>query len=164
MDSIFFGCCLRISTYCDILRESYDKDWKVFVENHLKILKIAENLNNLYKPIIFAQLLTTNFLLCMIGFQIVMAKDYYGLLVVAPFGIAVLIQLFLYCFGGQLVLDGTSSVASNLYVLDKNLTIVSAKCLKGFKTESFVYKADLPTFTAILSSAQGLITALKSFV
>lgn len=163
VDSIFFGSCLKIATYCDILSESFKGDKKKFVMQHLKILEMATNLNNLYKPIIFWQLLTTNVLLCMIGFQIVMVKNYYGILLVAPFGIASLNQLFLFCLGGQLILDKTGHIATHFYDLDKEFVIIIARTLKGFKIQSLVYEANLSTFTAILSSAQGLITILKSF-
>lgn len=164
MDSIYLGCCMNIATYCDILSESFSGDKKKFMESHLKILKIASDLNSLYKPIIFAQLLITNFLLCMIGFQVVVLKNYYEFFLAASFGIAVVNQLFLYCFGGQLVLDKTASVTKNFFDLDKDLIIIIAKSTKGFRIKSVIYNADLPTFAAILGSAQGLITALKSFV
>jgi 7tm Odorant receptor len=163
MDTIFFGSCLHIATHCDILRESFDGDKKKFVEKHLKILDLAKQLNDLYKPIVFEQLLATNVLLCMIGFQVVMTKTYIEILFVAPYGIATLNQLIVYCFGGQLVLDKIASVSGHFYDSDKELVIIIRNTLKGFQIKSAVCQANLPMFTAILGSAQGLITALKSF-
>lgn len=163
IDTIFFGSCLNIGTYCEIQQEKFDGNVKEFVENHLRILSLAENLNSLYKPIVFAQLLTTNILFCMIGYQVVMAKSLYGFLFVAPFGLAALNQLFMYCLGGQIIHDKMESIAKDFYEADKNLVIVIRKASKGFQIKAFVYQANLATFTAILGSAQGLITILKSF-
>lgn len=163
IDSIFFGSCLNIACHCDILRDSQYVDKKKFIEKHLGILKLAETLNKIYKPIVFMQLLTTNVLLCTIGFQVVVLRNIYGLILAAPFGVASVLQLFCYCYGGQLILSKTISVGDNCYGLNKESIIIVAKAQKGFKIESFLYQANLPTFTAILSSAQGLITMMKSF-
>lgn len=162
VDSIFFSSCLYIATYCDILRHHFDGDKKKFVQYHLSILSMTTSLNNLYKPIVCTQLLTTNILLCMIGFQVVMAQNYNKLFSVGSFGLAALNQLFLYCFGGQVVFDKTASIAMDFYDSDRDLVIIVTNAMNGFKIRSAVYTANLPTFRAILSSAQGLITALKS--
>jgi hypothetical protein len=111
----------------------------------------------------FMQLLITNILLCTIGFQLIVIKNFYGLVLAAPFGLASALQLFFYCYGGQIILDKTSSIAENCYDLDKEFIIIIARAQKGFTMKAFLYQANLPTFTAVLSSAQGLITLLQSF-
>jgi odorant receptor len=163
IDSIFFGSCLSISTFFELLRDNFDGDVKKFVQGHTRLLEIAEDLNSLYQPIILAQLFLTNFLLCMIGTQLVLTNEILGLITSAPFGIAALSQLFMYCYGGQVIEIASASLAADFYQLDKRMTIVIAKVSKGFQMKAFIYQANLPTFRMIISSAQGMITFLKSF-
>jgi hypothetical protein len=163
IDSIFFASCMNIAAFCENLRESFDGDVKKFVQKHLQILELAKALNSLYQPIIFAQLFTNNILLCMIGYQLVIVSDVYALFSNAPFGLAALNQLFLYCYGGQIILTTTESITRNFYQTDKDQLIAIAGTSKGYQIKAVIYNANLPTFRTILGSAQSLITFLKSF-
>ena len=162
IDSFFFGACLNIGEFFDALRKNFDGNIKTFVQNHMEILKLADRLNSFYQPIIFAQLLIAHILLCMIGCQIIMAINLFGLFLNAPFAIAALNQIFLYCLGGQIIHTKSESVAKDLYQNDRELMIIIAKATKGFQVEAAVYKANLPTLAAILSSTQGLMTFFMS--
>lgn len=164
VDSLFFGACLNICTHFEILRESFDGDKEKFIKKHRSILELAEELNRLYKPVVFAQFLISSMLLCVIGFQLVMLDNFIGRVVVAIFGFAIIIQLFIYAFGGQLIVDKSSSVAEHIYGTDKEFIVIIARSQNAAVIKSGFYQANLPTFSAIMSSAASLITLLQSFV
>lgn len=118
----------------------------------------------MFKPIVFDQLLTTNMLLCVIGFQLVEIQGFFEKLTAAFFGVAVIVELFVYAFGGQIILNKSSEIGSQLYDMDKEVVMVIAKAQQPLIIKAWLYEANLPTFTAILNSAASLITILKSFI
>lgn len=131
---------------------------------HITILKLADKLNNLVKPIVFTQFLISSMQLCVIGFHLVVSRSIGGKIVLGPFGISVIMYLFIYATGGQLIKDKSANVADNLYKVDKDLVIIIARAQRPSVIRAGIYVASLPTFASILSSAGSLMTVLKSFV
>jgi odorant receptor len=127
-------------------------------------LDVAENINKLYAPIIFGQFLITSLQLCVLGFQFVMFKSIMKKVVAGFYFIAMVIQLFVYTYGGQLVMDRSISVADKLYQTDNDLIIIIARSQKTSIIKSGFYEASSTTFSTILSSAASLITVLKSLM
>lgn len=161
-DALFFGSCFNISAHFDILKNSFDGDKAKFVKYHQEVLDIAKDLDRLAKPAVLAQFLISSMLLCVIGFQIVTLEDFYRKIIVVIFGFAVIIQLFTYALGGQLVMDKAALVADNFYQLDRDLLIIMARTQKPLKIKAGFYETNLPTFSTILSSAASLITLFQS--
>jgi hypothetical protein len=100
----------------------------------------------------------------MIGFQLLMQENPSKFCEDLIVGVAVMIQLFIYSYGGQLIMDKSSSVADNFYTLDQEFVMIIARAQKASKIEAGFYKASLPLFTTIMNSAASLITLLKSFL
>jgi odorant receptor len=165
VDSLFFGCCLNICAHFDILRiTSSISNKRDFIRYHQKILNLADDLNDLVKPVVFAQFLLSSLLLCVIGFQLVMGASVVKKIIALFFGLAIIIQLFVYSFGGQQIMDKSGLVATEIYQLDKDYNLVILRSKKPLKIQAGFYHACLPTFRAILSSAASLMTLLQSFV
>jgi odorant receptor len=146
------------------LRESFDGDKKKFIEKHQELLDLVKTLNKLYAAIILAQCFITSMLLCVLGFQFVMLRSILKKIVVLFFGSAAFIQLFVYTYGGQLVMDKSVSVADKLYQTDKDLIICITRAHKASVIKSGFYEANSATLASILSSAASLITLLKSLM
>jgi hypothetical protein len=130
----------------------------------LELLELSEALKQTYKQIIFLQFMNISTLLCVLGFQVVVVDSVAGRIVPAVYGLTMLIQLLVYAFGGQLVLDKSKAVAENLYEIDRDMIIMIARPFKPVVMKSGFFKADLPTFVSIKNAAGSLITMLKSFV
>jgi 7tm Odorant receptor len=79
-------------------------------------------------------------------------------------GMAIIIQLFIYSFGGQLIKDRSSRVAENFYDFDADYVIIIAKAQKSSKIETAFFQANLETFSNIMKSTASLITLLQSFL
>jgi odorant receptor len=110
------------------------------------------------------QFLVNSMLLCVLGFQVVMSQSVLKQAVVAFFGLVCFTQLFLYTYGGQLIMDKSSSVADNFYEIDKDLIIIIARARKASVIRSGFYEANLTTFTTVLSATGSMITLLKSIL
>ncbi|CAO1423916.1 unnamed protein product [Diamesa serratosioi] len=163
VDTLFFGFCLNICAHFNIIRSLTFADnlnYRGFVKYHQEILELCSCLNGIYFPVIFTQFLVSSVLLCVIGFQLVMAPDFFKILVLFAFSCAILIQLFVYAYGGTLIMEESSSVAENIY--QKELLFCIPRAYKNCCIKSGFYTASLPTFTKILSSAGSYITLLQS--
>lgn len=102
--------------------------------------------------------------LCVLGFQLVMTDNIFQRIVAASFAVAVTIQLFIYAFGGQKMLDHSSSVSDNLFEMDKDLIIIIGRVSRPVQMKSAFFSADFHQFRIILSRAGSLITLLQSLV
>jgi hypothetical protein len=103
-------------------------------------------------------------LLCVIGFQLVVHQNFLNRIEDFTFGLAIIIQLFIYSSGGQLIMDKSLSVADNLFEIDKDFILIIKRAQRPSLIKAGFYKASLPLFTSILSSAASLITLLQSFL
>lgn len=100
--------------------------------------------------------------LCVLGFQLLMNELFVKKFIAAVYIFAVLVQLSVYSYGGQLIMSSSASVADNLEGLDKDYVIIIARAQKPSSLNAWFYKADLPTFQILLSSAASIFTVLKS--
>jgi odorant receptor len=163
-DAAFIVSCLNICAHFEILQNSFDGDKKKFVDRHQDLLELAKEINDLYRPMIFTQFLTSSMLLCVLGFQLLMLKSFFQRLFVATFTLSIIIQLFVYALGGQLVLEKSKMVADNFYGNDKDFKIIIARAQRGVNVDAGFYQASLPELLSILSSAASLITLLQSLI
>lgn len=161
---MFFGCCLNICAHFAILRESFKGDKRKFIEDHKTVLKLADKLVKIFVPVILVQFFVTSMLLCVNGFQLVMFNDFAQRAKSLLFGFTIILQLFIYSYGGQLIMDESSRVAENIYQIDRDLVIVIARAQRPSVVKAGFFYANLPNYQAILSSTASLITLLQSFL
>lgn len=161
---MFFGFCTSICVYFDDLRESSHKDKRAFITTHQTLLELAFTVNHLYTYIVLVQFLMSSTLLCVIGFQLVMQENFIKKAFALSFGVSMIIQFFIYCYGGQILTDKSSEVSDLLFDSDKDSVFVIARAHKAAVVKVGFFNACLPTFRGVLSSAASLITLLKSFI
>lgn len=162
IDTFFLGCCLHISVFFEILKESFAGPRNVFIENHQSILNLVADLETFYKPIIFVQFFTCSFRLCVIIFHAMFTDES----AIKHFIIIFMnvLQLFVFCYGGQIVMDKSRAVGEDMYDLDKDLLIIIARTQKGSKIKSGIYEANFHLLNLILNSALSLMMVLRTFV
>lgn len=146
------------------MRNSFDGDKKKFIENHEALLGLTAKLNNLFKPVVLGQFFISSMLLCALGIQLVLLDSVFIRMMASTFGITVILQLFIYAYGGQMIMDTSLSVANNLYEADIDNVLIIRRSQKPALIEVGFFKANLPAFTSIMNSAGSLITLMKSFL
>jgi odorant receptor len=127
-------------------------------------LESVEDLNKIFKKVVFAQFLLSSVQLCVLGFQIVVIENIAGLIVPLIFGFTIIIQLFVFALGGQLIVNTSVAVSENCYEVDRDLILIIARPQKLTLINSVFFTADLPSFLSIMRFTGSLITMLKSFV
>jgi hypothetical protein len=81
-DSLFLACGLFICSYFKTLQKRLenltpsDANSKInkIIEDHKQILKLFEDLNKAFAPILIQKCLTTAILICVLGFQLLVVS------------------------------------------------------------------------------------------
>lgn len=129
------------------------------------MLELAEKLNSLFKEIVFTEYLVMTVLLCVDGFQVIefdeWSKKFNAFLHTAT----ALIDLSIYSYGGQKIMDCSMSLCDESEKVDRNYMLVILRSQCGVKIQNgFFNAASLPTFCLILNRVMSLITLLQSFI
>lgn len=164
VDACFFGLSLSICAWFDSLRKSFDGDKKKFVVRHQLIIESVEELNHLMKPVVFSQFFISSLLLCVIWFQLFVNLSLASFIINFVYGFAICLQLFFFAYGGQQIIEKSSTVADDFFESDSDLIIIIARAHKPAKITSAFYTATLPTFTSVISSSTSLMALWKSFI
>lgn len=162
IDTIFLGSCLHICAHFDILRESFDGDIPKFVKAHEILIGLVDTLNDLIRNIMFTQFLMSSMLICALGFQLMMFESFFKRWVAMIYGTTILVQLFIYSLGGQLITNKSSTVAENLYQMNKDVLIIIARVQIPLSISAWFYNADFETYQFIVNSAYSFFSVFTS--
>lgn len=132
---------------------------KSLVIYHLNTLEVTEQLSQSFSVILFAQTLLTSVQVCVIGFQIVSGtRDLMETLVNVFFLCSILIQLFIYCYGGALITSESFNINSaiqqsqwyNLTPGDrKMLILIMMRAQRPLRIKSGFYEASMESFLLV---------------
>jgi hypothetical protein len=165
MGSTFSCYCLHIAAHFEILRGAINQ-MKVeeFVHYHLKIISITKRLNSIYVPIIFTEYFVIGTLTIVTGLQVIVVDDF-GLILRSIFHACTgLVDVAIYSYGSQKILDSSLSVCDEAYVIDKNYVFILMIAQKKLRFTTGFFEASLDTYSIMLSRTMSFITLLKSFI
>lgn len=163
--SVFCCCSLSIAAHFEIIGELVDEvEPEDFVVCHRQIINLTQKVNKLYKPIIFTEFVLTGFILCVTGLQIIIAASFNQILAALLHAVAGLIDVTIYSYGGQKVLDSALAVSNRAYKIDKRFLLIIMMSQKEQKFDTGLFAASLDTLSILLSRTMSFITLLKSFV
>ena len=75
-----------------------------------------------------------------------------------------LIDMLIYSYGGQILMDSAKSVCDENERIDKNYVFLLMRAQSEIKIDTGFFSATLPTFCTILNRVMSLITLLQSFI
>lgn len=139
-------------------------DLKDFVKFHQRVIDLANELNKLFSFIILEECLVLSLLISVMIVRILYSDD---ILKSVPifFQVALcLINILIYCYGGQKITDSAGEICENCYEMDGNYMIILLRTKYELKIGSFIFNASLPTFTMIMNWTNALITFVESFL
>lgn len=125
-DSLFYGLITVIAMEFDILRQDLTNikltqkhrradEVKSLVERHNKVLKICDDLQNIYKENCFMTLVISSLWMCFLAFMLSTAKDFEAYSFYIPYLTFNVLELLLFCVYGQKILDSSTTVADGIY-------------------------------------------------
>ncbi|XP_021203274.1 odorant receptor 4 [Bombyx mori] len=142
------------------------------VRHHVKLIRLSQQLDNIFNIMIFINLSSVTFTICFFGFAakvartaIEKAKNFIGV-------IALIVQIFNLCYYAELLQDASSTIADAAYEnlwynggIDhqKNLLFIIKRSQNPCSLTSMKYSPiALNTFTAILSTAWSYFSLISS--
>lgn len=164
MDTFFFGLCINICAHFKILRSEIEfLELTEFVSYHRKVIDLSRRVNQLFKLVIFTAYLLMSILLCVTAFYVVTATNFLEKIPTIMHGLGGLIDLFIYSYGGQSIMDCAMEVCDDSFQSNKAYWFVLQKTQEELEIKSWIFHASLPTFCLIMNQTNALITLLQSF-
>ena len=140
-----------------------ERGLKETVNHHNQVLDLVKRFNKLFDEIMFGEYAVKSVVLCVVGFLIVMTDDVFVLTICFFHGMAGVIELLIYSYGGQKIMDYGEEICDECYEIDKNYLIIMLRTKDQLRLYSLMYVANLPTVTLIMNRAMAMITLLQSF-
>ncbi|XP_075147918.1 odorant receptor 82a [Haematobia irritans] len=147
-------------------------DLSLYVRYHNVILDLYQEVRNIYSPIVFGQFLITSLQVCVIIYQMVTHMNTFLVLVInSTFLCSILLQLFIYCYGGEILkveslMVGIAVQLSKWYNLKPShrrmLCLLMLRSQREAIIKAGFYEASLANFMAILKAALSYITLIQS--
>ncbi|KAH8295031.1 hypothetical protein KR018_006279 [Drosophila ironensis] len=145
---------------------------KSFVIYHEELLFLSKRLRAVYIPIVFGQFFITSLQVGVIIYQLVThMNSVMDLLVYLSFFGSIMLQLFMYCYGGEIIKVESLQVdiavrLSNWNLatpkVRKSLAFVVTRSQREVQIRAGFYDASLANFVGICRTALSLITLIKS--
>ncbi|KAH8374528.1 hypothetical protein KR200_000558 [Drosophila serrata] len=145
---------------------------KSVVDYHEELLSLSTKLRSIYMPTVFGQFVITSLQVGVIIYQLVTHMDsIMDLLLYASFFASIMLQLFIYCYGGEIIKVESLQVdvavrLSNWYLasprIRRSLSMIIMRSQREVLIRAGFYDASLANFVAICRTALSLITLIKS--
>lgn len=163
--SVFCCYCLNVTAHLDILRDIVENsDLQDFVTYHFKIIKLAQKLNNLFRPIVLNEFIIITIFLCFTGVQIIKCDNLIIILAAFLHCTAGVVDMTVYAYGGQRISDKSVAVCNQMYIISRKYVPVIMMSQKEINFDGLFFKASMETLSVTLGRAVSFITLLKSFV
>ncbi|XP_044313002.1 odorant receptor 82a [Drosophila rhopaloa] len=145
---------------------------KSLVDYHDLLLFLSRKLRSIYTPTVFGQFVITSLQVGVIIYQLVTSMDsVMDLLLYASFFGSIMLQLFIYCYGGEIIKAESLQVdfavrLSNWYLaspkLRRSLALIIQQSQREVLIRAGFFVASLANFVGICRTALSLITLIKS--
>lgn len=162
-DVTFFGHCLYLQAHFKILRNTINNtELREFVDNHRQVMNLTLEVRSFYKKLIFMKFILTAVILCVACFQVTSINDFVMKARAFFHVIVASLELLIYSYGGQKVMDSSMSVCDDVYEIDKNYLFIMMRSQMAIKMKSGFFHACLPIYMILIRRTISFITLLKS--
>ncbi|XP_036673671.2 odorant receptor 82a isoform X1 [Drosophila suzukii] len=145
---------------------------KSIVDYHVLLLSLSKKLRSIYTPTVFGQFVITSLQVGVIIYQLVTNMDsVMDLLLYASFFGSIMLQLFIYCYGGEII--KAESLQTDIAVrlspwhlaspnIRRSLSLIILQSQREVLIRAGFFVASLANFVGICRTALSLITLIKS--
>ncbi|XP_030243346.1 odorant receptor 82a [Drosophila navojoa] len=184
VDGLFISFAINLRAHFQALQQNInllafeqeeqlvEKQMADVVDYHVQLLSLSRQLRHIYTPIVFGQFFITSLEVGVIIYQIVTHLDsIMALLVYFSFFCSIMLQLFIYCYGGEVIkVEGlrvgvavqTSNWHSATHKQRRSLIFIMHRSQREVLIKAGFYEASLANFLAILRAAMSFITLIQS--
>lgn len=135
-----------------------------FVEYHRKVIEQAHELNKIFKPIVFVELVVSATLLCFLGLGVIKSSKFENILAAFLHCTAGLTDASVYAYGGQKLIDKSTDFSKQLYPINTKYLPIIIVGQKGVKFDGGLFDATLESLQKMISYSISFVTLLESFM
>ncbi|XP_054083421.1 odorant receptor 45a-like [Zeugodacus cucurbitae] len=130
VDGLFGWFVYNISAHLQIMRlkleqllqlhvddPNFQRDLVALVNYHRQIIDLSLELDALYAPIIFLEVTSSSLPICFLAYQLSYLSDPASVPFMCLLMSSIVIQLMIYCFGGEKVQNECDQLCENIYLL-----------------------------------------------
>nr|AIT69876.1 olfactory receptor 11 [Ctenopseustis herana] len=182
-DCLFYTCCAVIQTQFRLLQHDFEgvisghasefqEKFEKLVIRHQELMRSVNLLETIYTKSTLFNFVSSSFLICLTGFNVTAIDDVAFVLSFLTFLLMSLLQIFLLCFFGDMIMTSSMDVSHAIYnskwytakaSTAKQLFLVQIRAQKPCKlTASSYADVNLRAFMRILSTAWSYFALLKT--
>ncbi|XP_061729085.1 putative odorant receptor 92a [Cydia pomonella] len=185
-DCLFYTSCTSICTQFRLLQNDIEtiipernfdeivfrEEFKKLAVRHDGIMQSVIQLESIYTKSTLFNFVTSSFLICLTGFNVTALGDIGFMLSFFSFLLMSLMQIYLLCFYGDMIMTSSMEVSNAMYnskwytvnaKVAKHLYVVQMRAQKPSKLTAYSYAdVNLKAFTKILSTAWSYFALLKT--
>lgn len=162
LETAFFGICLYINSYFKVLRKMiHEEDLKIFVEKHQEILSLTQKFKKTFWPIIFVHYTIIFFFLCMTAFEVVVVEEIGQKLVALSCTITAIVGIFLFSYGGQILMDSSVAITDEIYNVNKDYIFIIMRTQHAVKLNVGIFNPNLETCKTFMDYTWSFIAFLR---
>ncbi|XP_054742347.1 odorant receptor 45a-like [Anastrepha obliqua] len=130
VDGLFGWFVYNISAHFQILRlklehllqlqtddPQFQVDFAAFITYHKQIISFTLELDAVYAPIIFFEAISSGIPICVLAYQLIYLSDPSSILFICTLIAAFIVQLMIYCTGGEKIQSECEELCKNIYLL-----------------------------------------------
>ncbi|XP_054742345.1 odorant receptor 45a-like [Anastrepha obliqua] len=130
VDGLFGWFLYNISAHLQIMRlklehllqlqadgPQFQVDFAAFITYHKQIISLTLELDAVYAPIIFLEVISSGIPICLLAYQLTYLSDPSSLIFICALLSAIVLQLLLYCMGGEKIQSECEELCKNIYLL-----------------------------------------------
>ncbi|XP_071568988.1 odorant receptor 82a-like [Temnothorax nylanderi] len=189
INALLVALVLHVSGQIDIMQQDlveisngkYDRSTfllviKGLICKHQRIINLSENIENLYSYIALMQVLWNTLVMCCTGFVIIIiissGEDTANLIKSVSYYIAIVLEVFIYCFAGEFLSAKSRSISNAIYESlwynlppsdSRVILFMILRCQKRLTiTAGRVIDLTLEGFTSIMKASVSYISVLNA--
>ncbi|XP_029408720.2 odorant receptor 45a [Bactrocera dorsalis] len=130
VDGLFGWFVYNISAHLQIMRlkleqllqlhvddPNFHRDFVALINYHREIIDLALELDAVYAPIIFLEVTSASLPICFLAYQLSYLSDPANVPFICLLLSSIVLQLMIYCFGGEKVQNECDQLSENIYLL-----------------------------------------------
>lgn len=139
----------------------HETDLKTFVALHQEVLDLTQKFMKLFRPMMLFHYMLIFFFICMTAFEVVIFEETGQKIVAFSCSIVAFTSLLLYSYSGQVVMESSVAISSELYEINKDFLFVIMRTQKPVKLNFRIFDPNLFTCKNFIDYLFSLIACLK---
>lgn len=153
---------MYITAHLKVLRQIiHEVELREFIKYHKEVLILLTKFKKIFKPVIFVHYLFISMFLVVIASHIVIIVEIELRIVAIQSVTIAIITLLIFSYGGQMIMQSSTSICQELYKIDREYLIVIMRTQKPLSLKVGFFEPSLSSCRTYLELTFSLVVLLK---